>query len=152
MMSDAATLRRLDAAEKRIGQVYDQIACTYVPITTALTEAGGGLVGGALVVGTYSFGPAGGGATYSFAYPTTAKALNVMLSGQWAAAASATYAYCRPNGGSVIEAACLARSMVAGFYNSSAGTVALDGSGLGQLVVVGANATGLSLYVLGWYL
>ena len=144
-------LRRVAALEQRSGQIYDQVYCTYVPLTTALTEIGGGLVGAALNVGTYTISYPGGGGTYTYNYPSTAKALYMYLTADWATAASASFAYVRPNGGTVNEGGVFSVALVANYYNRNTGIVALN-SGLAQIVVANANAAHLYLLVQGYFL
>jgi hypothetical protein len=149
---DVDIQRRLGLMEKRGGQVYDQIACTYVPLTTALVETGGALVGAALNVGTYTAGWVGGGCTYSFNYPITAWALNIRITASWANAASASLAYCRPNGGTTNEGAPIARARLQGVFEDPCGVVSLDSAAKFQIVVANANTTAFSLYILGYFL
>ena len=151
-MDDVDTLRRLNATEQRLGQIYDQIACTYVPLRTALTEASGALAGAALNVGTYTVGPLGGGATYSFAYPSSAKALIVVLSATWAAASNASYAYMRPSGSAAADATVFCNAHVANFADRQTGIVNLSTSAQAQIVIVNANSTAFYLSVLGYFL
>jgi hypothetical protein len=152
MSDDVDVLRRLNAQEQKLGQVYDQIACTYVPLTATLFEAGGLLAGAALNVGVYSIGPVGGGATYSFAYPTTAKAVMVKLQATWAAAAAGSVAYCIYTGGASTESGVIAAGMVANISDRKSGIVSLDASSKLSLVVAGANTTALNLAILGYFL
>jgi hypothetical protein len=150
--SDVDTLRRMGQIEQRVGQIYDQIACTYVPLSTALSEAAGVLVGAALNIGVYSVGPIGSGATYTYNYPTTAKAVYVRLTAVWAAASSSNLATCYITGGGTPDQSPIARSHVANIASDATGNVTLDSSGKFSLQVAGANTTSLSLYVLGYFL
>ncbi len=139
---------------KRLEQAIERLSTPWGPIslTTALAETGGSLAGAALNVGTYTVGPTGGGATYSYAYPSNAKSLDVYMSAAWASAATASFAYLRPNGGTSTAAGVTCNAMVAAFYDRQYGKVSLDSSGLAQLLVVNANTTGLYLYILGYSL
>lgn len=148
---EVRTLRRLNALEQRSGQVYDQIACTYVPLTSAIKDGGGNLDGGALNVGTYTVGPLDSGADYTFDYPTTVKALYAYLAVRWAVASGGSYAYLRPNGSTVNEICIICNALIANVADLKNGIVNLDSSGLAQILVVGANAAAVNFYVQGYF-
>jgi hypothetical protein len=152
MSGSVDLLRRLAAVEQRAGQIYDQVYCTYVPLTTALAEIGGGLIGGALNVGTYTVGPVGGGATYSFNYPTTAKSIKVVLSGRWGAANNGYYCGLIPNGRTTAELMPAIVAQVANIQSIDCGDCNLDSSGRAQLLVGGANMTGVTVRIMGYFL
>jgi hypothetical protein len=150
-MSDVDMLRRLNAQEQRLGQIYDQIACTYVPLQTALAEISGALAGAALNIGTYTVGPVGSGATYTFNYPSSARAIMVRLSCRWAASGSAV-GYVIPSGASTNETGAICRALVAGLNSDSVGNVTLSTAGIAQLIISTTNTAGCSLYVIGYFI
>ena len=118
-------------------------------LQAALTNAG--LDGDAVNIGTYIIGPTGdAGATYTFAYPATAKALNVRLSAKWAAAADTSYADLRPNGATGTAAGAFVRARVANVIWDDCGSVSLDGNGRALLTVAGANTTWTEVYITGY--
>jgi hypothetical protein len=112
-------------------------------------HVGGALAGAALNVGTYSVGPVGGGATYTFDYPTTTKALSIVMMVKWAAAADASYAQLSPIGGSGGPTVI---SQVANIRSSVAGNVSLDSSAKFNIVIGNANSTYFYFYVTGYFI
>lgn len=151
MDADVDSIRAFQALKTQVGQLYDQVWATYVPLQTALVETGGGLAGGVLNIGTYTVGPVGSGATYTFAYRTTAKALNVFIAAKWAAVADASVAYLIPNGGAATDQLPQVRSHVAASWNDGNGIWNLDANALGQIVIANANTTGFVLRVMGYF-
>ena len=149
--SDVELLRRIGQTEQRVEQAYLQSYCTYIPLTTALSEAGGALNGAALNVGTYTIGPLGSGADYTFDYLTTAKVVKMSINAAWAAASDNSYAYAIPNGGALAVTPVLCKALVANIADRKSGDVALDGSGLAQLIVAGANTTVCAVKILGYF-
>lgn len=151
MMENVESRREFNALQQQMGQFYNNVWATYVPLTTALTNTG--LDGDAVNIGTYIIGPTGdAGAAYTFAYPTTAKALAVRLGAQWAVPANANYADLRPNGGTGTIAGAFVRAHVANIINDSCGVVGLDSSARALLTVAGANTAWTEVYITGWFL
>jgi hypothetical protein len=103
--------------------------------------------GDAVDVGTYTFKPS------DFGCPDEAKALNVRLSAKWAAAADGNAAYVAP----AVDAAwpcatALVRAQHANYWQEGCGVVSVAANGQWKLVVVGANANGVMLNALGYYI
>jgi hypothetical protein len=123
-----------------------------VPLTTPLSEDGGALAGAALNVGTYTVGPTGSGATYTFAYPSSAQALIIRLFAKWAAASDTSFAYVVYAGGAGTESGVNCSAHVAGLNDRQHGIVSLDTNAKAQIVVTGANTTSLDMKVLGYFI
>jgi hypothetical protein len=151
--SAAAELgKQLDSLAKQVDVSRGKVGYPYVPRypDASLSENSGALAGEAVNVGSYTIGPLGSGADYTFDYPASAKVINVRLVGRWAAIADANIAYVIPNGGAQTDGGVQVKAYVATWGDPSFGLVSLDTDALAQLVVVTANMSGCALNILGY--
>jgi len=94
--------------------------------------------------GTYTLTPA------IFGYPAAAKAVNVLVSGQWAAASAANNCALRSSSGGTNIA--LIRAQIANFSTEMTVTVPTDASGNFYLVVSGATMNNAVVRVVGYHI
>jgi len=130
----------------------DHTGYIFVPLTSRITHAS--YDGDAVNTGTYNLSLTTATGSGGWGLPAGIKAVAVRLAAVWAGIGSASggnYAYLQTRGGG--GAPVLSRAQVAGYYMDAAGIVPCDATYNDiSLVVGGANASGITIEIYGYWI